>query len=142
MKFLVGAILAICAVLTFQHAVPAQPANGPSVQALYDSYNAAYFNSQLPSVQVVLQTPPPIGNEELEGETIHAVGGHWYKIYISPKYNITGDQQAETVLHEMCHVKTWEDAEASGVSYDGGHGAPWQGCMLGLAKQGAFASIW
>ena len=142
MKFLVGAILAICAVLTFQHAVPAQPANGPSVQALYDSYNAAYFNSQLPSVQVVLQTPPPIGNEVLEGETLHAVGGHWYKIYISPKYNITGDQQAETVLHEMCHVKTWEDAEASGISYDGGHGKNWQNCMKGLAENDAFRDIW
>ena len=142
MKFLVGAILAICAVLTFQHAVPAQPANGPSVQALYDSYNAAYFSDRLPPIEVVLTTPPPIGNEELEGETIHAVGGHWYKIYISPKYNITGDQQAETVLHEMCHVQMWEDSEASGIPYDGGHGKNWQNCMKGLAEEDAFRDIW
>ena len=142
MKFLVGAILAICAVLTFQHAVPAQPVAGPSVQALYDSYNAAYFSDRLPPIEVVLTTPPPIGNEELEGETIHALGGHWYKIYISPKYNITGDQQAETVLHEMCHVKVWEDAEASGVSYDGGHSEIWQNCMKGLAEKDAFHDIW
>ena len=142
MKFLAGAVLAICAVLISQYVVPAQATDGPTVQSLYDAYNAAYFNDQLPPILVVLQSPPPVGKEELEGETEHTVGSHWYKIFISPKYNITGDQQAETVLHEMCHVKVWEDAETSGVSYDGGHGAPWQGCMLGLAKQGAFASIW
>src|ERR1700677_624109 len=100
-------------------------------QSLFDTYNEIYFDNKLPKAIVVGEEPSGghAPDEVLLGNTEHAVGSHWYKIQISPRYNVYKQDEEETVLHEMAHEYVWEQAEARGEAYDGNHGAEWQSCM-------------
>lgn len=115
--------------------------------ALYQSDNELYFDNKLPrDVEVVAAEAPDNGTNGnyYLGETEHQPGTHYYKIFISPTYNLFPQDERETVLHESCHVYVNEAREARGqgfVDYDP-HGPEWQDCMLTLAKRGALADLW
>lgn len=117
--------------------------------ALYQADNELYFNNELPKNVEVVAAEAPDAEVTFQkehaydiAETEHTVGTHWYKMFISPTYNLTLTDERESVLHESCHIKEWEIYEKKGSSYGGGHGPEWQGCMLDLAKKGAFSDIW
>jgi predicted SprT family Zn-dependent metalloprotease len=44
-----------------------------------------------------------------------------------------------TMLHEMCHMKLWDEENTKGQQIY--HGAVWQKCMLQLDAQGVFREI-
>lgn len=113
-------------------------------EALYATFNNMYFDGSLPKNVAVVDhtTDQSFAGQPLEGETDHTLGTHWYKIYISPQYNTLADQEELSLFHEMCHVSIWEQRENEGKNYVDDHGPAWQGCMLGLAKRGAFHDIW
>lgn len=120
-----------------------------SPYTLYRADNELYFNNELPNNIEVIESEIPGAEIDFQkdggidvGDTAHQPGTHWYKIYISPTFNLTTTDERETVLHEACHVKMWEIAEKHELPYDGGHGPEWQACMLDLAKKGAFADLW
>jgi len=53
----------------------------------------------------------------------------------NPKYNQADTHLKMNMLHEQCHIATW------GQEFDD-HGPKFQACMLRLANQGAFNSLW
>jgi hypothetical protein len=117
-----------------------------SPAALYQTYNELYFDNKLPRKIEVLEEDVPDTKEQLMGLTLHTVGTHYYKIYISPTFNYSANDEEESTLHEACHVKVWEDREEDGTASTAdpkdSHGKAWQDCMKRLAKQDAFWSIW
>jgi SprT-like family len=133
-----GALHALPKKTPHTYELPLNPA------ALYQSDNELYFDGKLPQATVI--------GEEPDGErdaghvwvatTLHAVGSHYYKIQISPRYNPFVQDEELSVLHEMCHTWVWEQAESRGEAYDDGHGKTWQSCMESLAAKHAFRDIW
>ena len=61
-------------------------------------------------------------------------------IYIrfNKRYEPSGIQARETLLHEQCHVYLKINNE---IELDN-HGEKWQGCMHMLANEGAFEELW
>jgi hypothetical protein len=112
--------------------------------ALYQSDNELYFDNKLPKADVVGEEPPgdrSAGKVWL-ASTEHTPGSHYYKMYISPRYNPYWQDEEGSILHESCHIYVWEQVEARGGEYDDGHNEEWQDCMKSLALKNAFKSIW
>ena len=115
-----------------------------SPQELYDADNLAYFDGQLPKVEVVAENDPYVPIErKILGLTEHTPGTHYYKIYISPVYNVYLEDEMESTLHEACHVWTQEKEEKEGLPVVGDdHGLLWQNCMKMVAARDGFSTIW
>jgi hypothetical protein len=117
-----------------------------SPAALYETYNELYFDNKLPKKIDILEADVPDSTEQLMGLTLHTVGTHYYKMYISPTFNDSEGQEEMTTLHEMCHQEVWEEKEANGTAAQAdpkdSHGVPFQNCMKRLARQDAFWNIW
>lgn len=98
------------------------------LQSWYTLYNDSYFD-ELPDANVYESTD----TDGAEGETALIDGK--YVIKINPKLDILANQEHETLLHEMCHVATWDREKDD-------HGPIWYGCMLNVAKQGGMEDLW
>lgn len=102
----------------------ANPVSRDYLEKSYALYNAEYFGNKLPKDTVIDQdqTDPnfmAITTKPFDGK-FH-IG--FNSSYVSAER--TGDL---TLLHEMCHVKTWGDD----------HGGKWRACMISLDLHGAF----
>ena len=105
------------------------PISQAGLQRIYSSVNDEYFSGKLPKDTTVEWGD--LSNEDSMGLTLHRPGGG-NLIILDPNANRIRRVAILTELHEICHVAT-QDFE---------HGEKWQGCMLHLAEQGAFADLW
>src|SRR5580692_10168123 len=95
---------------------PRHPHFTVSVAALYQTYNELYFDNKLPKKIEILEEDVPDSQEQLMGATFHTVGTHYYKMYISPTFNESQNEEEWTLMHEMCHTRVWEQKEEEGTA--------------------------
>lgn len=125
-----------------EHFVPVPSAtngiNTAYLERLYQTYNEGYFHNRLaktPVINVDEHDPNYMATTICDEEKC--------KIQFNTVF-ITGARVAEfTMLHEMCHVKTWkqEVQEIGGKVVQIDHGKVWRSCMLTLDAEGAFREI-
>jgi hypothetical protein len=104
------------------------------LQTIYDQYNGWWFGDELPK-DVILRYGPAV---DVQGRSNMAITRMHYGRFITefnPKYNQADTHLKMNMLHEQCHIATW------GQEFDD-HGPKFQACMLRLANQGAFNSLW
>jgi hypothetical protein len=126
-----------------EHLVPVRAtanANGvvdaAYMQSLYEVYNVGYFGKKLPQVLVIdmLETNP-----KWMASTMKMSDGSFI-IHFNETSVVAARTGQLTMLHEMCHVKTWgEDVTLDGEPID--HGRYWRSCMIQLDMQGAFRQV-
>jgi len=126
-------ILVLCGLLIFfgvaagkilYSATPTDP------KIWFDEYNQAYFLGALP-----YDTTVRYGNLNGHmGETRHEDGR--FEIVIDIETNKAENGARLTLLHEECHVETWN---LGGLDI---HGRAWETCMHRLADAGAFDHLW
>jgi hypothetical protein len=103
----------------------------------YASTNREYFHGSLPKdVDIEFGSNDFIS---LDNILCHALGntnklGNRFVITIDPKWAPASVTKEETMLHEECHVATW-DLEKDH------HGKKWQSCMHDLYIQGALDDL-
>ena len=128
-------MLIVLAFWSFLHAHPrAAQANVTQsrLQNDYALFNGAWFGGKLPDDTSVVYDQVPDGRDVVG---LTNWDGTRFVIYIVPRYNLAQSTADETVLHEMCHVFTWNREVID-------HGPRFQQCMLDLADDGALAHIW
>ena len=102
----------------------------------YKFYNKTYFNDALPMATITWLYDP---SKRAETE----VTDKGYVLKLNPIYNQSETQMVEDILHEQCHIKTWEDAIGDpNILFEEAHGSHWQNCMKDLANRDAFHDIW
>jgi hypothetical protein len=117
-----------------------QPANGTVdveyLQRTYAAYNNGYFQNKLtdtPKIDLLEPDPTNMASTYCDPD-----GG--CVIHLNTKYVAAPRVGDQTLLHEMCHIKTWmQDMDDKGLQVD--HGKHWRTCMLNLDTQGAFREI-
>jgi len=96
----------------------------------YAGYNEQYFLNQLPAnTEVHWADLTPLHNM---GYTIKHENR--YEILIDRDTHPTGKQARQTLLHEQCHLATWDKSLEDGLEF--------QKCMVNLAVHGAFEGLW
>jgi hypothetical protein len=100
----------------------------------YSEFNQEYFHDRLPHDVVI-----DFGESVAMATTVKMADGRFH-IAFNEKYNQSARQMRETMLHEVCHVKTWHPlAEQTPEDIlTGQHGNRWRACMLQLDMAGAF----
>jgi predicted SprT family Zn-dependent metalloprotease len=99
----------------------AQSVTQTYLEKSYARNNTQYFENKLPVAVVDYDLRDP----EFMATTRRTYDGVFH-ISFNPFY-VSAERYAElTMLHEMCHIKTWNDQ----------HGARWQDCMIQLDLQG------
>lgn len=98
------------------------------VREQYVSYNEMWFDGKLPKDTIFTLTP----NTSFQAETDKVNGT--FVIRFNPKYNLVVSQIDLNLLHESCHIVTWDE--------DLDHGVRWVGCMRSLAARGALDRLW
>lgn len=100
------------------------------LKMLYDEYNNEYFGDKLPKDAIIDWAEY---DSEYMATTIRMTDGT-YHIAFNEKYVQADRVLKTTLLHEMCHIPTYDDFTVK----DGWHGKRWRACMLGLDMRGAF----
>lgn len=128
-----------------EHSVPA-PALVPKfgrvdtayMRVLYTTYNDAYFQNRLPKNTVVDMLEP---NPDYMAST--TCDNDACEIHFNQDYVVAARTAKLTMLHEMCHVKTWGKDETTfgEVTEQIQHGRRWRSCMLELDAEGANREI-
>lgn len=101
----------------------------PVLSQQYNDDNYKWFEAKLPKSTKVFY-----GEADGNVADVYTVGGE-FVIEINPKYNRNPSQEMFSLLHEECHIKTWNE---NGI----GHGPIFQACMFNLASRGAFSELW
>jgi hypothetical protein len=91
----------------------------------YDGFNNDYFLDTLPKDVVIDYSEPG----DSIATTLKEENGRFH-IRFSEKYAASPKVAHLYLLHEQCHVKTWDEEES--------HGVQWRTCMLQLDMEGAF----
>jgi len=114
--------------------VPGGNSKCDGLMAWYDSYNERYFRNFLPKDTVVVYGD----TEKLAPNSMGATfkDGLRFHILLNPFYTTAPVVAHETLLHEMCHIETWNVHD----SLDG-HGKAWRSCMNRLYKEGAMEGL-
>jgi predicted SprT family Zn-dependent metalloprotease len=110
-------------------------ADAAYLQNLYAIYNEQYFRNRLtktPTIDMFLT-----GNNMA---TSYCNGAGTCALHFNEKFTLAPRVADQILLHEMCHIKTW-DADKDDFGQHVGHGKMWRGCMLQLDMQGAFRQI-
>lgn len=96
------------------------------LQVQYASNNDQFFQGKLPKVAIdFLETNP-----NYLAATRKESGG--FRISFNPVLAKSARLDDYLLLHEACHIATWEDSA---------HGVEWRACMLKLDMQDAFREI-
>ena len=140
MKKLIAGVLA--AVIIFSgNALRAQYTHDNGrLQQDYADYNQAFFNNTLPKNVPVTWSDIPRTKDGryVMGNTHEDVVSGTFLIRIDTKSNITMVTADTTLLHEMCHVKTYDRT----VELDQDmHGPLFKACLVNLQMQGAFTDL-
>lgn len=118
------------AAMTGQSAIYADDTSLFLLRQWYREYNDLYFDNSLPSDTTI--------DFNLKDGTMASTGMvNFQRFNISFDYHYVAAQRTGrfTLLHEMCHIKTWGEME------DGNHGPRWRTCMLAIDQQGEFRTI-
>jgi len=107
--------------------ITAQQCENP--KAWYNSYNEIYFDNELPKDTIVKYK---ILDKQMA--VTQSIDGKHFIIDLDPKYNLAARTAHTVLLHEMCHIETWNEKEE--------HGYQWIGCMKRLEKMNAYDNIW
>lgn len=101
----------------------------------YSEYNSGYFQDKLPN-DVVIDYGEY--NPDFMATTSQLPDGRFH-IAFNEVYTKAPRVAHITLLHEMCHVKTFDERDPETVHTLGGsHGPRWRRCMLILDFDGAF----
>lgn len=95
----------------------------------YAQYNEEYFHNRLPKDTVVDYGETGSGNIAM---TVRMYDGRFH-IGFNEDYASAPRVAHLFLLHEMCHVKTYDEKDQSNE----GHGKMWRACMLELDMEGA-----
>lgn len=93
----------------------------------YAEFNAEYFKNRLPKD---IDIDMDLHNSDM-GET-RMPGGKRFSLSFNAHYVAAQRVGAETLMHEMCHIKTWGEIDQP----TGNHGPRWRACMLEIDQQG------
>lgn len=134
-----GALLALIAFFAYRGIidVSAQIQSGQltptrsALLAVYQDTNDNFFGSRLPKDTKIQLT-------DLPGDmaTVEETDAGQFLIRIDRRKNPILKQAEMSLIHEMCHIDTWEDPTSHK------HGEGFQVCMRRLAQQGAFNNLW
>lgn len=103
------------------------PYSSGGLQDIFRFYNRTYWDGKLPATVVVWT-----GLENSYGETDLLPDGR-YIIRLDALKNRENNVARSTLLHEMCHVKTWGATPP--------HGLRWQAELHRIMLEGAFDDI-
>jgi hypothetical protein len=106
------------------------PGDNQNMRVWYSDYNDSYFSGKLPK-DVILdfsQTDPRFV------ATTDRIKKNRYHIAFNEDYVKTSVVGHLTLLHEMCHIPTYDEYD----EVNGYHGRKWRACMTSLDLQGAF----
>ena len=96
----------------------------------YDEYNTGYFHGRLPkNIVINRRTDPSSYAYTTKDDGV-------FIITFSKSYNTGSRYEELTLLHEMCHVQEWDEAEKTNL-----HGPKWRVCMYKLKLAGAFDEL-
>ena len=99
------------------------------LQDIYKYYNRTYWDGKLPANTTIVWTYP--GNDRF-GETQQEADGR-FVIRLDPIKNREGNVAKTTILHEMCHIKTYGERPD--------HGARWLAELHRIMLEGAFDDL-
>jgi len=100
--------------------------NITDLRAFYAGANQAYFGGQLPEdITIDLAETDP----KIMASTTKTASGDFI-IHLNKRTVPVRRTSYTSLLHEMCHVKTWDET----INF---HGPKWQACMLQVDAQGA-----
>jgi hypothetical protein len=126
-----------------------QPDQDTTIELLlarYREFNDAYFQGKLPKDTQIIFSDDAHGMADTGCTDADGTMGIDCAIRFKQRYVLAPRHAESTLLHEMCHIKTWtktqQDSRPAGVEqvrWD--HNKFWRGCMLNLDSQGAFRSI-
>ena len=140
MKKLLAGVLA--AVIIFSgNALRAQYTHDNGrLQQDYADYNRAFFNDTLPKNVPVTWSDIPRTKDGryVMGNTPEDIVSGTFSIQIDTKSNIAWATADTTLLHEMCHVKTYDRALELDQDM---HGPLFKACIVDLEMQGAFTEL-
>jgi predicted SprT family Zn-dependent metalloprotease len=128
-KILLVILAAVAFHLLEQHLSPcsAVSLSTRELQTTYSEFNTMYFSDSLPA-----NTAIDYGEYNIEyAATTTVLPDGRFHIAMNEKYVGAARFARVTILHEQCHVKTWNTEREE-------HGKRWRACMLQLDMQGAF----
>ena len=109
------------------------------LQRTYTAYNEQYFGDKLPKVDDVAISLD-LHDDGFVATTDKGLDGEHFRIRFNMKYAAAEKFAQATLLHEMCHMKTWDkDRDFMGAWEE--HGKLWRSCMLTLDSEGAFRDL-
>ena len=113
------------------------PATPDWLDAWYRGYNVALFDSELPDNVIIDHN---YYDDENMAITIafNLNGIEHYRLAFNKRYEPSGKQGRETLIHEMCHVQMMVEKKKELDS----HGPLWQSCMHRVANKNGFESLW
>jgi SprT-like family len=107
------------------------------LQEEYAADNAKYFGGQLPPAVIRFAEIPP----DDEGNYFLGTSGRGlfgaFEIVLDPRFNVAGQTSHATMMHEECHLYSWEKTG----EFDSGHGTEFQKCEQKLQDEGALKEI-
>jgi len=105
----------------------------------YAATNATYFDDELPKDTLIqIHVIPPDRQAEFTIAETTPLGNGQYVIQLDPRFNLSGNQEALSLDHEICHVYLIQrDGDGDNI-----HGSRFQSCMRNLAIKGAFDDLW
>jgi len=96
----------------------------------YATYNEEFFRNRLPKDTHIDMSP----ETDDMATTSCNLEGTGCVLHFNPRYVLASRVADFTMLHEMCHIKTWGPESVK-------HGRVWRACMMQLDLQGAFRDI-
>lgn len=99
------------------------------LDAWYRDYNDNYFQNRLPKNTVVDYSEH---RDDIMAATSQFDDGRFH-IAFNEKYAKSARFAHLLMLHEQCHIDTWDEKEE--------HGKRWRACMLVVEFEGAFRGI-
>jgi hypothetical protein len=153
LKVLVVPILFLFSVATpVQFGDAREKATDAQALQMYHVFNVAYFEGKLPAdVRVHFVEHLTDGTTEAMGITSFTQNS--IEIALAAEYRDNYSIWGETLLHEACHIKVRDEIGRPVILLSDGtintinldldqHGPKWQACMLELAENNAFKSMW
>jgi hypothetical protein len=124
----IAAVLMLVCALKISSASTTYEPTIEKLKAFYAETNRTYFNNELDQNTriTIFNSKEAMGHTDVDADgTPH--------IYIDKDSHPIEKEAEMTLAHEMCHLK-------SGSAFD--ESEEFQGCMIDLAKRGAFKGIW
>lgn len=120
----------LIALLTVTLTYPVQGAgvSSPQLKAKYLEYNEEYFLGMLPTDAIVGYGTCP---DDAMACTTHPED--IFHVTLVEKYNPAVATAHENILHESCHILTWDEIEE--------HGPRWKDCMHRIYDLGAMEGL-